>query len=207
MGRVRLIAGAMALVLAAAGAFFWSDIRKAAGFFTAEEKLVTDLTNAAARGGYSVTFSQTDAKKWRVAAGHRLEKLSLGSDTVVARLVSASPLDKASFEWPTQGLSVDLPTSLNVRSAGKGLEIGVVARAAAGRPNATMSIVYATRQAGNSGWQTASLGNDFELKQFRYKVPVHESGYTNQPVLVINADASGGGGGIELLGVYIKIED
>jgi hypothetical protein len=69
-----------------------------------------------------------------------------------------------------------------------------------------MNVVYATRQAGNSGWQAASLGNNFELKQFRYKVPVHEGGYTNQPVLVINADALGGGGGIELLGVYIKIE-
>ncbi len=207
MGRMGLIAGAAALALVALTAFFWKDIRRlASGELSAEGKLMAQLANAGSGGGFSVTFGQNDAKKWHVASGHRLERFSLDSgDAVVARVVSSTPLDTTSTEWPTQGLSVDLPAEFSNRSNGKPIEIGIVARVAPGREKGPLTVVYATRQAGNSGWQQLEVGGQFELKTLSYKVPVREGGYTNPPVLVINADPSGNGGGIELIGVYIKI--
>lgn len=164
------------------------------------------MINARTEGGFAVTFGQGDAAKWRLAPGHRLERFSLdGGDTVFARLSSLVPLDKNSFEWPTQGLSVELPVELNSRANGKSIEVGVVARAPSGRANASLMAVYATRQAGNSGWQTLPVGGQFEMKTFRYKVPEIPSGYTNPPVLALNADPTGAGGGIELLGIYVKV--
>lgn len=207
MGRMGLVAGAVALVVAALTAFFWNDIRRlASGELSAEGKLVAQVISAGGGGGFSVTFSQADAKKWQVAQGHRLERFTLESgDAAVARIVSTIPLDMTSTEWPTQGLSVQLPAEFSNRSNGKPIEIGIVARVAAGRQKGPLTVVYATRQAGNSGWQQLEVGGQFELKTLSYKVPPLEGGYTNPPVLVINADPSGNGGGIELIGVYIKI--
>lgn len=204
MGRVGLIAGAVALGLIAVGAFFWSDIARLVGS-SVEDKLVARVMEGGVGGGYSVTFAGNDAKKWYVAPGHRLERFSLGGDTIVVRLVSSAPLDKETFEWPTQGLSVQLPADFGARSNGKPIEIGIVARAAPGRAKAPLTVVYATRQGGNSGWQQLEVGAEFELKTLSYAVPKRDEGYTNPPVLVINADPSGNGGGIELIGVYIKI--
>jgi hypothetical protein len=82
MGRVGLIAGAVVLSLVAVGAFFWSDIARLAGS-SVEGKLVARVVEGGAGGGYSVTFGGNDAKKWYVAPGHRLERLSLGGDTIV----------------------------------------------------------------------------------------------------------------------------
>ncbi len=207
MGRMGLVAGAVALVVAALTAFFWNDIRRlVSGELSAEGKLVAQVTSAGSGGGFSVTFSQADAKKWHVAQGHRLERFTLESgDAAVARVVSTIPLDMKSTEWPTQGISVQLPAEFSNRSNGKPIEIGIVARVAPGRQKGPLTVVYATRQAGNSGWQQLEVGGQFELKTLSYKVPPLEGGYTNPPVLVINADPSGNGGGIELIGVYIKI--
>lgn len=206
MGRVGLVAGAAALCFLALTAYFWTDIRRlVSGELSAEGKLVAQVVNVSSVGGFSVTFSQADAKKWYVAPGHRLERLALDSgDAVVARLVSSAPLDMSSLEWPSQGLSVQLPAEFSNRANGKPIEIGIVARAS-GRQRAPLTVVYATRQAGNSGWQQLEVGGQFELKTLSYKVPLVEGGYTNPPVVVINADPSGNNGAIELLGLYIKI--
>lgn len=209
-----LIASAVLLAGAAGGVLVWTGVLKApsgtsplAITQSAEDRLVQQMSEAAASGGgYAVTFSQVEAAKWRVAPGHRLERFSVdGGQAVFARLISAAPLDKKTFEWPTQGLSVELPIEFNNRANGKQIEIGIVARSQMGRPPAPMYVVYATRQAGNSGWQEVALGADFEMKTLKYKMPAYEPGFTNKPVLVINADPSGGGGGVELLGIYVKI--
>lgn len=204
MGRVGLIAGAIALSLVAAGAIFWSDLARLVGGVSAEGKLVARVVSAGGGGGFSITFNQSDAKKWYVAPGHRLERLSLDSDAAIGRFTSSAPLDFTSLEWPAQGLSVQLPVDFSNRSNGKPIEIGIVARAS-GRQTAPLTVAYATRQAGNSGWQQLEVGGQFELKTLSYKVPKVDAGYTNPPVLVINADPSGKGGAIELLGVYVKI--
>ena len=207
-----LVVGAIAFALAAAGILMQTnflDLRES--FFPSrlpspEANLVVRMNDVASAGGYAITFANRDAEQWQVAAGHRLEKFSIdGGAIVFARLTSMTPLVADSFEWPTQGLSVSLPPDFGNRSNGRSIEIGVVARAASGHPNATLSAVYATRQAGNSGWKKVPVGSQFELKTIKYDVPKLEGGYTNPPVFVLNADASGSGGSIELIGIYFKI--
>lgn len=171
-----------------------------------EARLVAQMNEAAMGGGLAVTFQERDAQKWKLAQGHQLERYSIqGGDVVFARLSSPVPLDGNSLEWPSQGLSLPLPVEANNRFNGKILEVGIVARASSGGPTHALSVVYATRQAGNSGWQSIPLGTEFELKTLRYKVPLLPDGYTNPPVLVIHSDPSGAGGKIDLLGVYLRV--
>lgn len=205
MGRVGLIAGAVALGLVAAGAFFWSDIARLAGLVS-EEQLVTDLKEAAEGGGYAVTFAQADSAKWQVGDGHRLEKFTIENGTTAfARLTSAVPLNAETWEWSTQGLSTSFPVEFNNKTNGGKLQIAVIARAPATNASKALSVVYATQQAGNSGWRDIKLGPHFEMTTFTFDVPKRDPGtYTAQPILVINADRSGAGAAAEILGIYVK---
>ncbi len=205
MGRVGLILGAVALSLVAAGAFFWKDIQRLTGRVS-EEQLVTDLKTAAAGGGYAVTFAQADSSKWHVGDGHRLEKFSLDNGaTAFARLTSTVALNPDTVDWPTQGLSTLFPMAFNNKTNAGKLEIGVIARQPATNGSKAISVVYATNQAGNSGWHDIAIGPDFRLTSFTYDVPkVAPGGYIVPPILVINADRSGKGGAAEILGIYVK---
>lgn len=206
MGRVGLVAGAVALSLVAAGAFFWSDIARLVGFVS-EEQLVADLTNAVAGGGgYAVTFAPADSAKWQVGEGHRLEKFSVeGGTTSFARLTSSVALNTKTWEWATQGLSTLFPVGYNNITNGGKLEVAVIARAPSTNASKAISVVYATQQAGNSGWKDFPIGPHFAMSKFVFNVPKRDAGtYTKQPILVINADRSGGGGSAEILGVYVK---
>lgn len=205
MGRVGLILGAVALSLVAAGAFFWKDIQRLTGRVS-EEQLVTDLKTAAAGGGYAVTFSQADAAKWQVAEGHQLEKFSVDNGAVAfARLTSSVPLNAQTWEWSTQGLSTLFPVAFNNRTNSGKLQIGVIARSPATNGSKAISVVYATQQAGNSGWKDIPVGPNFELTTFVFDVPHRDPGtYTKQPILVINSDRSGSGASAEILGIYVK---
>lgn len=205
MGRVGLIAGAVVLSLLAAGAFFWSDIARLAGLVS-EEQLVADIKEAALGGGYAVTFAQADAAKWQVGEGHRFEKFSIDNGTTsFARLTSTVPLNTATFEWSTQGLSTVFPVGFNNKTNGGKLQIGVIARAPSTNGSKAISVVYATQQAGNSGWRDFKIGPNFEMVTFVFDVPKRDPGsYTAQPILVISADKSGGGASAEILGVYVK---
>lgn len=164
------------------------------------------MTEAASGGGYAATFSSVDAAKWQIAAGHKLERFSVeGEDVSFARLSSNTPMDAATWEWATQGLSTTFPVDFNNQTNGGRIEVGVVARAPAANPAGTISVVYATQQAGNSGWRELTLGGEFALSTFTFDVPKVEPGtYTKQPIVVINADPSGAGRSAEILGVYVK---
>jgi hypothetical protein len=205
MGRVGLIAGAVALCLVAAGAVFWSDIARVLGLVS-EEQLVADLKSAATGGGYAVTFAQADAGKWQVGEGHRLEKFTVDSGTTsFARLTSSVPLNAETWEWSTQGLSTLFPVGFNNTTNGGKLQIGVIARAPSTNGSKAISVVYATQQAGNSGWHDLKIGPNFEMSTFTFDVPKRDPGtYTAQPIMVINADRSGGGASAEILGIYVK---
>lgn len=205
MGRFGLLAGAAVLILAAVGAFFWKDVLRLTGQIS-EEQLVTDLKTAAAGGGYAVTFSQADASKWQVAEGHQLEKFSVDNGaTAIARLTSSVPLNAETWEWPTQGLSTLFPVSFNNRTNSGKLQIGVIARSPATNGSKAISVVYATQEAGNSGWKDIPIGSNFDLTTFVFDVPHRDPGtYTKQPILVINADRSGRGASAEILGIYVK---
>lgn len=205
MGRVGLIVGALALCVVAAGAFFWSDIARLVGLVS-EEQLVKDLKEAAAGGGYAVTLAQADASKWQVGDGHRVERFTVGDGTTgIARLTSSTPLEPSSVEWEKQGLSTKFPVAFNNQTNGGKLQIGVIARAPATNASKAISVVYATYQAGNSGWKDIPVGSNFALTTFTFDVPkIAPGAYTNQPILVINADRSGGGASAEILGIYVK---
>ena len=204
-----LIAGAIVLALVAAGVLFGTDFFRKNPFHTPteEELLVTQITEAASSGGgVAVTFAARDARLWQLAGGHKLERFSLdGGDAVFARLTSSAPLDPHNFEWPSQGLSVAFPATLNNKSNGLTIEIGIVARRTNARSPGEVAIVYATRQAGNTGWTHLQLTDRFQLKTFTYKVPKVERGYNSTPVLAINADPAGNGGSVEILGVLVRI--
>jgi hypothetical protein len=173
---------------------------------SSETAWVTRMNEAVKGGGYSVTFTQADAGKWQVADGHRLEKFSVdGGDTMFARLTSGAPLNRDTWEWSTQGLSTTLPVEFNNQTNGKKIEIGVVARASAVNASPALSVVYATQQAGNSGWRQIPLAGQLQLTTFIFQVPEIPPGtYTAHPILVIHADDSGGSRAAEIVGVYIR---
>ncbi|MBI1213448.1 MAG: hypothetical protein GC190_18455 [Alphaproteobacteria bacterium] len=205
-----LIAGAVVLALVAAGVLFGTDFFKKNPFSddsASEAQLLTQLTDLSTSGGYVATFTDGDARKWRLASGHRLERFSLGDQNAVfARLTSSTPMDGQSVDWAKQGLSWMLPLEFNNKANGLKVEIGIVARQSQSNGADSMSVVYATRQAGNSGWRSIPLGPKFALKTFTYTVPKITPGtYSFEPMLAINADPSGSGKSIELLGAYVKI--
>lgn len=205
-----LVAGALVFALAAAGVLVWTNVLELPSSLlpqSAEAKLVAKMKDAVAGGGgYAVTFGQADVANWQLGPGHKLERFSVeGGDAVFARLTSAAPLDATTWEWSTQGLSATFPIVFNNQSNGGRVEIGIVARMAASNPSSAMSVVYATQQAGNSGWKVINLGADFALASFTFNVPKVEAGtYTKKPILVINADPTGSGRAVEVLGVYVK---
>ncbi|MEQ1863101.1 MAG: hypothetical protein ABL996_00450 [Micropepsaceae bacterium] len=203
-----LVVGAIVLALAAAG------ILAATNFLgldlpfmnPSEQELVAQMNDVAAQGGLAVTFAGSDAEKWQVAPGQKLEKFSLGGgEAAVARLSSTGTIDISSFEWTKLGLSTTLPATFGQRSNGKRVEIGFVARAAQMNPSAEVSVIYATQQAGNSTWRQFRLSPAFELMTFTFDVPPLEEGYTKDPIVVFHSDATGFGRSVELLGVYVKL--
>ena len=144
--------------------------------------------------------------EWQVGEGHRLEKFTIdGGTTAFARLTSTVPLNAETWEWSTQGLSTQFPVAFNNKTNGGKLQIGVIARAPATNGSKKISVAYATQQAGNSGWRDIAIGPNFEMNTFTFDVPKRDPGsYTAQPILVINADRSGGGASAEILGIYVK---
>ncbi len=197
------------LALAAAGvlggaSFFGIDLLS---MRPSERELVMRMSETAAlSGGYAIMFSGPDSEKWKVAPGHQLEKFSVESgDAAFARLTSSAPLDTKTWNWATQGLSTSLPIEFNNQTNGQKVEIGIVARATAMKSTDAITVAYATQQAGNSGWKKIPVGRDFELFKFVFAVPQIEPGaYTHQPILVVHADATGGGRSAEILGAYVK---
>jgi hypothetical protein len=171
-----------------------------------EEEHLANLKEAAFGGGYAVTFAPTDSAKWQVGEGHRLEKFSVeGGTTSFARLTSNAPLDAKTWKWSTQGLSTTFPVDFNNIANGGKLQIGIIARAPATNGSKVISVVYATQQAGNSGWRDIRIGSAFEMSTFTFNVPKRKPGsYTAQPILVIHADKRGAGASAEILGIYVK---
>ncbi len=163
------------------------------------------IDNGAANG-FAATFSDSDASKWQIGPGHRLERFTIDDGkTAVARLTSSVPIDYASFDWPKQGLSMTLPVEFAALANGKRIEVGFAARMPGANASEAVSVIYATQQAGNSTWQQVPLGPGFALSRFTFDVPALADGYTMNPIVVFHADGIGGGKSVEILGVYVKI--
>ena len=202
-----LIAAAVVLALVAAGVLFGTDFFRKNPFAKGadEATFLTQANEATAAGGFAALFTEHDARQWRLAGGHRLERFSLDqTGAVFARLTSSAPVDKTSTDWEKQGLTVVFPVAFNNATAGKTVEIGFAARSSSANGADKVSILYATRQAGNSSWREFKLGADFQMFTFKYKVPVDDKPYVNGPIVVITSDPAGGGHAVELMGVYVK---
>ncbi len=217
MTRTTLIIGALIFALAAAGVLVWTGVWEFADSTDLEEskpetppvaassshdsQAAKWIEDAAVAGGIAVTFSG-DAQGWFLSEGHKLERFAIDASTVFARLTSSSPLDPVRV---VDGLYVELPNEFAIRSNGKRVEVGVVARSAQSNPSTTFSVIYATQQAGNSGWRTMQLSGAFGLSRLVFDVPRVDEGYAAKPVIVIRGDSNGAGLGVELLGAYAKV--
>lgn len=167
---------------------------------------MSDLKEIASRGGQVATFSGSGAQSWRLAEGHRLERFSLNDQgAVFARLSSTVHLDPKSFDWPNLGLSWLLTKEFNNSTAGQRIEIGLVARHAQTNPSDTVYLMYATQQAGNTGWKPIQLSSQFELHRIPFSVPNVDGGFVNPSILVLQADPTANGKAVEILGVYVQI--
>jgi hypothetical protein len=71
-------------------------------------------------------------------------------------------------------------------------------------PTSEADFVFATRQAGNSGWRKITPTGTFALTTFTYDVPKVAAGYHEPPMIVIHADPSGQGKSIEVFGIYVR---
>lgn len=207
--RSLILVGAGVASLVAFGIVFFLNvfqIQQALGLPPTEEQLMEAIESASNQGGISAAFGDAEVKKWQIPDGHQLERFGLNDQGMVfARLRSDGPVNNDLPDWALRGLSLRLPTALNQAAQGKDIEIGVVARSAQSNPSPEMAAVYATQQAGNSGWQNFKLTSYFDLHKFTYTVPVPDTGYDRSPILVIHPDAVGKKRSVEILGVYIKI--
>lgn len=169
------------------------------------EDLLTQARDAAGADGIAATFADRDAKRWHIPAGHQVTRFALADGQVkYVRFASAVPLDNKATAWAERGLSLSLPLAFTTQTAGRTIEIGVVARAAQVKAAPVLSVVYATQQAGNSGWRKIKLAAEFGLTTLTYDVPSAAGGYKHPPIIVLNADPSGGGRAIELLALYVR---
>lgn len=205
-----LVVGALIFALAAAGVLVWTNVLVIPSTppstpQTAEQKLMARIAERAAGGGVAVTFAEKDIKRWQLPTGHRLERFSLhDGEAVFARLTSEGPVDNEKPSWAERGLSIPLPVEFNNMTRGRRVEIGIVARSSQSNPSKALLAVYATQEAGNSGWQALGLKPAFELLTFTYDVPAVEA-YSNQPILVIHSDEEGMGKSVEILGAFVKL--
>jgi hypothetical protein len=209
MKSIYVIAVALVLALAAAGVLFGTDILGKSPFASnrsREFQVMTRITDARIDGvGIAATFSERDAKRWRLAGGHQLERFAVDDGEVVfARLTSSVALDVNSNNWEQQGLSLSLPAAFGNRTNGQVIEVGFAARAPGANSADAVSVIYATRQAGNSGWKSFRVGKDFQLFKFTFNVPNVQGGYTNEPIIAFTSDPGGTGRAVELIGVYVK---
>ncbi len=208
MSKTALMVAAALLLLAACAVFVGANYLglNLFGPQTPESRLVEQMETIASEGAFAATFSDTDARRWQIADGHRFERLGIDSSkAAIGRLSSSVPVDATPPSWESQGLSIEIPASFAQQANGKRLEIGIIARSGSSNPSNVMSVVYATRQAGNSGWRNFKLTTELGIQKILFDMPYVETGYTNKPILVVHSDAQGKGRAIELLGVYVKL--
>lgn len=218
MTRGNFIIGALIFALAAMGVLVWTNVINISkqgvsigDQGTTAQPLVPvsattnwaeKMTEIATPDGMAFSFSDAGLNAWTVTDAHRLERFSLGGNSqTLARLSSTLPLDP---ENRLSGLQLKLPLAWAQRANGKTIEIGVVARKPQANAASDISLLYATLQAGNSGWRTLALTPEFQVLKFTFDIPPVESGYTSEPVIVVRSDAAGGDRAVEIVGIYVK---
>ena len=172
---------------------------------SAPTDLLAQALNAAKKDGVVVTLANEHVKYWRVATGHELRRFAVaGEQTTFVTLTSRKKLNNRSAKWSERGASVELPLSFNNKTMGGRVEIGVIARRSQPSGAAFLSLVYATQQAGNSGWRKIKLTSEFALSTISYDVPRVAGRYRHPPIVVLNADPAGSGRAVDLLALYVR---
>jgi hypothetical protein len=222
MPRTGLLIGLAAILIAAAvGVLVWTNFLRGpvpavsnqqTGQLTApaapkeQPNWMHIMNDVAANGGMALTFDDSSIKRWGIAPQHKLERFSIdGSGAVLARLTSSVPLVGETVPWNEKGLSFPLPLGMAVKTNGKKIEVGIIARQSPSNGSNHLNIVYATQQAGNSGWQKFKLTGEFALYKMQYDVPAVADGYSTTPIVVVHADDTGSGRAVEIIGLYIKV--
>ena len=120
----------------------------------------------------------------------------------VVRVVSAQAASGPDIR--TAGVLVDVPGDLRAQVHNRFLRVTAIARRAAENGADAFAIAYATATAGASGWNEFDLDDDFRAFEFVY-LRSSEPGDPAPDSIVIRADPSGDGGGIDLRFVGIEI--
>jgi hypothetical protein len=204
-----LVIAALILALAAAGILIWTN-QVDLGQFTQSSppppssnnnvEWTKRMAQLATPEGIAASFDNVTS--WSITDGHRLERFSYGGpNQTFARLSSGEPLDPNNR---LSGLQLKLPLAWAQKANGKKIEIGIVARQPQSNSASDVSVLYATLQAGNSGWHTFKLSPTFAVSKFEFDVPLVEGGYQSEPTVVIRSDSLGGERAVELIGIYLK---
>lgn len=167
--------------------------------------LLAQALNAAKKDGIVVTLANEHVRSWRAPVGHDLRRFAVaGGPTTFATLTSRKKLNNRSAKWTDRGASVELPLSFNNKTMGGRVEIGVIARRSQPSGAPFLSLVYATQQAGNSGWRKIKLTSEFALSTISYDVPRVAGRYRHPPIVILNADPAGSGRAVDLLALYVR---
>jgi hypothetical protein len=166
----------------------------------------SNMTEVARSGSVVATFSEKDITRWGLPPEHRLDRHRFHDGEVFyGRLTCIGPVNNAANTWEMRGLSLKLPVEFNNHSRGKRVEVGIVARRGGVFPSEAMMVVFATQEAGNSGWRLFTLKSTFELLTLTYDVPATSELYSKHPILVIHSDANGTSKSADILGAYVKV--
>ena len=205
-----LIAVAVMLAAAAAGVLVWTNYFEIPGTrqpiestpVASEIDWTSRMAELATNEGLILSLADKDTSAWSITDGHKIERFRIsGAEQVFARLSSGHPLNP---EDRLSGLQVKLPLEWAQKINGKRIEVGVVARQPSSNGASDISVLYATLQTGNSGWRTFKVSPNFQDVKFEYNVPLADSGYIQQPIIVLRSDVQGADRAVELVGVYIK---
>lgn len=216
MSRAIIIAGVAAVALAAAGVTTvgvrYPDLSaralaRAAMLVNppARPQALLDAVRAYPdAGGVALTFALADARRWDVAgeSTYHVETDDALPGLVFARVASAKARPGASAAL---GLRAFLTPDFAQRANGRRVEFGVIARSPSTHGAGALAIVYATQQAGNSGWRTFRLSRSFAAYTAVFEVPRVAEGYAKPPFISIHADALGRGREADVLAVFARI--
>ena len=163
---------------------------------------VSRMNEAVQRGGFAATFGAEDTHVWKIDENHQLERFRLtDAGFGFARISSSVALTPGIVHV---GAALYWPAEVSQKFNGQKVQVGIIARTASANGSPEFGAVFATRQAGNSGWHFLKPTGDFTLLSFEFQIPPVAEGYTNEPMVMIHADPKGAGRAIEVLGVMVR---
>jgi hypothetical protein len=107
-----------------------------------------------------------------------------------------SSLEKPASGGSTEGAFLTIGEDIEKEFSGQPIKITVAARRSAENGADSFAVAYSTAKAGNSGWQTFKLTDDYALYEFDYTPATDLNG---SDFVGIWADTTGSGKGVDVL--------